>query len=94
VRRPGDGARGWRQAALFRRAKARIVSLATTQPRDLGLNYTSWTLHRLAEQARARRIVDRISHECVRQILRAADCSHRLSAGPAPVESCGATAAA
>jgi transposase len=56
--------------------KARIVSLARTKPRDLGLNYTSWTLHKLAEQARARAIVDQISHECVRQILKDAQCSY------------------
>ncbi len=60
--------------------KAQIVSLAETKPRDLGLNYTSWTLHRLAEQARKRRIVDQISHECVRQILRAAHCVYRYQA--------------
>ena len=60
--------------------RARIISLARTRPRDLGLNYTSWTLHKLAEQARARRIVDQISHECVRQILKSADCSYHYRA--------------
>ena len=60
--------------------KARIVTLAKTPPRDLGLNYTAWTLHRLAEQSCARHIVDRISHECVRQILKEAGCSHRMTA--------------
>ena len=60
--------------------RERIISLARTRPRDLGLNYTSWTLHKLAEQARARRIVDQISHECVRQILKSADCSYHYQA--------------
>ncbi len=57
--------------------KQRIVALAEQRPRDLGLNFTKWTLHRLAEQAEKQRIVDRISHEYVRQILLAADCSYR-----------------
>lgn len=57
--------------------KRRIVALAQKRPRDLGLNFTKWTLHRLAEQAEKQQIVDRISHEYVRQILLAADCSYR-----------------
>ena len=57
--------------------KQRIVALAQTRPRELGLNFTKWTLHRLAEQAEKRQIVDRISHEYVRQILRSADCAYR-----------------
>lgn len=57
--------------------KRRIVALAQKRPRELGLNFTRWTLHRLAEQAEKQQIVDRISHEYVRQILLAADCSYR-----------------
>jgi transposase len=57
--------------------RARIVWLAQMRPRDLGLNFTRWTLHRIAQQAEKRSIVDRISHECVRQILREAHCSYR-----------------
>ena len=57
--------------------KKRIVELARTKPRDLGLRFTSWTLHKLAEQARKRTIVDRISHEYVRQILMDANCSYK-----------------
>jgi len=59
--------------------KQRIVALAQTKPRELGLNFTRWTLHRLAEQAERRQIVDRISHEYVRQILLSAECSYRQS---------------
>jgi transposase len=51
-----------------------IISLAQSKPRDLGLNFTRWTLHKLAQQAAKRGIVERISHECVRQILREAQC--------------------
>ncbi len=57
--------------------KRRIVALARRPPRELGLNFTSWTLHKLAEQAESREIVDRISHEYVRQILKTANCSHK-----------------
>ncbi len=56
--------------------RARIIALAQSKPRELGLNFSSWTLHRLAEQAQKQRIVDRISHEHVRQILKAANCSY------------------
>jgi len=60
--------------------KKRILDLANRPPRELGLNFTSWTLHKLAEQAAQRHIVDQISHEYVRQILKANACgyaSHR-----------------
>ncbi len=61
--------------------KQRIVALARKRPRDLGLTYTSWTLHRLAEQAQERQIVDAISHEYVRQILKAANITYRHATG-------------
>lgn len=57
--------------------RSRIVALAKTRPRDIGLNYTSWTLHKLADQACKRKIVDEISHECVRQILKDANCDYK-----------------
>ena len=56
--------------------KARIVALAAKRPRDLGLAFSSWTLHKLARAACEREIVDTISHEYVRQILRDANCSY------------------
>jgi transposase len=56
-----------------------IVQLARKKPRDLGLHFTRWTLHKLARQAAKRGVVDRISHECVRQILRSAQCDYRTS---------------
>ena len=57
--------------------KARIVALAKADPRSLGFGFSTWTLHRLADAARRRNIVDRISHEYIRQILRDADCSYK-----------------
>ena len=56
-----------------------IVGLAQSKPRDMGLSFTRWTLHKLAQQAAKRGIVDRISHECVRQILKNAQCDYRRS---------------
>jgi transposase len=57
--------------------RAEIVRLAQSRPRQMGLNFTRWTLHRLAKEATQRGLVDRISHECVRQILRQANCDYR-----------------
>lgn len=59
--------------------KQRIIALAQMRPRELGLNFTKWTLHRLAEQAERQQIVDRISHEYVRQILLSAECQYRTA---------------
>jgi transposase len=63
-----------------RQQRLEIVRLAQARPRELGLNFTRWTLHRLAQQAAHRGIVDRISHECVRQILKEAERDHTGSA--------------
>jgi transposase len=60
--------------------RSQIVQLAQARPRELGLNFTRWTLHRLAQQAAHRGIVERISHECVRQILKEAERDYRGSA--------------
>jgi transposase len=57
-----------------------IIRLAQARPRDLGLNFTRWTLHKLAQQAAKRGIVNRISHECVRQILRYGRCNYKGTA--------------
>lgn len=54
-----------------------IVALAQANPRDLGFNFSRWTLHQLAAKACERQIVERISHECVRQILHDAHCDYR-----------------
>ncbi len=59
-----------------------IVRLAQANPRDLGLHFSRWTLHKLAQQATKRGIVNRISHECVRQILNGAECDYRRRLSP------------
>jgi transposase len=68
---------GGRKRRFSSRQRAQIVELAMKRPRDLGLRFSRWTLHKLAEQASARGLVDRISHECVRQILQDAECDYR-----------------
>jgi len=68
---------GGAKPRLSNEQKARIIALAKSEPRELGLNFTSWTLHKLAEQAQQRKIVDHISHEYIRQILKAANCRYK-----------------
>ena len=60
--------------------KRQIIELARTHPRDLGLPYSRWTLHKLAEEAVKRGIVESISHEYVRQILKKAGVNYRFPA--------------
>lgn len=57
--------------------KDQIAELASQSPRGMGLNFSRWTLHKLAEQASKRDIVDSISHEYVRQILKVKDVDYR-----------------
>lgn len=57
--------------------KEKIITLSQKRPRELGLQYSRWTLHKLAEQAAKRGIVDSISHEYVRQILKKAGVDYR-----------------
>lgn len=57
--------------------KDRIIALAQQRPRELGLQFSRWTLHKLADQAVRRGIVDSISHEYVRQILKKAGSDYR-----------------
>ena len=64
--------------------KEKITELAEKRPRDLGLNFSRWTLHKLADQAVKRDIVDSISHEYVRQILKARGVDYRRRWPPTP----------
>lgn len=71
---------GGAKPRITEQQKKRIVALARTRPRELGYSYATWTLHRLAEAARERGIVERISHEYIRQILKEANCPYRTLA--------------
>lgn len=62
--------------------KRRIARLAERPPRDLGLPFSRWTLHKLAAHAEEQGIVDSISHEYVRQILKGAGVDYRQRRRP------------
>lgn len=51
-------------------AEDRVVDLATSRPKDLGLGFSTWSLTKLAVHLREREQLAGISHETVRRILR------------------------
>jgi len=55
----------------------RLVTLATSRPRDLGLPFGQWSLRRLRDTAVARGIVESISLEWLRVICDEADITHQ-----------------
>jgi hypothetical protein len=55
--------------------KAKLVSLATSQPKNLGLPFQEWSLRSLKGEAEKRGIVDSISKEWLRIILDESDIS-------------------
>ncbi len=56
-----------RSRKLDGEGEARLVSIACS---DAPEGYARWTLHRLADRLVELNVVDSISHECVRQILK------------------------
>jgi transposase len=56
-----------RSRKLDGEGEARLVSIACC---DAPEGYARWTLHRLADRLVERNVVDSISHECVRQVLK------------------------
>jgi transposase len=67
--RPRAG--GGRPRRIDGAARERIVAVALSRPRDLGVPLTRWSLRRLRAFLVQRRIVDAISVEHLRRILRA-----------------------
>jgi transposase len=55
----------------------RLVALATSRPRDLGLPFAQWSLRRLRDQAIRQGIVEKISAEWLRVILDEADITYQ-----------------
>jgi transposase len=47
----------------------RVVDVATSRPKDLGLDFTTWSLAKLRDYLRGQEELPRISHETVRDIL-------------------------
>jgi len=56
-----------RSQKLDGEGEARLVSIACS---DAPEGYARWTLHRLADRLVELNVVDSISHECVRQVLK------------------------
>jgi transposase len=48
----------------------KIVDIVKTNPRKLGLLFSCWTLHRLKSYIEENKLVEDISHETIRQILK------------------------
>lgn len=57
--------------ALLRAEHLRqLVKIALSRPHDLGLPYTTWSVAKLAEYCRARKLLPDVSNEWVRRLLR------------------------
>lgn len=57
--------------------RGRLVALATSRPRDLGLPFGQWSLRRLRDTAVTRGLVESISLEWLRVICDEADVTHQ-----------------
>ncbi len=61
--------------------KDEIVALANGDPRKLGLSFTQWSLQRMRNYLVDQGIVEQISVETIRQVLRANGVRHRMLSG-------------
>ncbi|NPA91246.1 MAG: helix-turn-helix domain containing protein [Chloroflexi bacterium] len=57
--------------------RKKIIEIAQTPPRTLGLLFSTWTLHSLRRYLIEQGIVDHISHETLRKILKEANVDWR-----------------
>ncbi len=74
-------ARGW-GSRVDSDVRATLVQLATTPPRELGFKLTTWTLRKLREYLMEHKIVEEISHETIRRILKDENIDWRASGTP------------
>ena len=58
-----------------------IVSLANSDPRKMGLPFSQWSLQRMRKYLVDNQIVEQISVETVRQVLRSQGVRHRMLSG-------------
>lgn len=58
-----------------------IVALANSDPRKMGLSFTQWSLQRMRNYLVDHGIVEQISVETIRQVLRANGVRHRMLSG-------------
>jgi transposase len=59
--------------------RERIVEVASVDPRQLDMNFSQWSLQRLRKYLIQNEIIDQISVETIRQVLRAHGIKHRLT---------------
>ncbi|MBX2999618.1 MAG: helix-turn-helix domain containing protein [Caldilineaceae bacterium] len=59
--------------------RERIVEIASADPRQLNMNFSQWSLQRLRKYLIQNAIIDQISVETIRQVLRANGIKHRLN---------------
>jgi transposase len=58
-----------------------IVTLANSDPRKMGLPFSQWSLQRMRKYLVDQGVVDQISVETIRQVLRAHGVRHRMLSG-------------
>lgn len=68
---------GGRPPTFTEEQKAGIVEVALSRPQDLGLPFTQWSLSKLQEHVVKQGIVESISHEWIRKILRGAGITYQ-----------------
>lgn len=59
--------------------REQIVEIASLDPRQLDMNFSQWSLQRLRKYLIQNGIIDQISVETIRQVLRAHGIKHRLT---------------
>jgi transposase len=59
--------------------RERIVEVASVDPRQLNMNFSQWSLQRLRKYLIQNGIINQISVETIRQVLRAHGIKHRLT---------------
>ena len=70
--------RGW-GSRVDSNVREVLVQLATTPPREMGLKFTTWTLRELRNYLVEQEIIDKISHETIRRVLKDENVDWRVS---------------
>lgn len=71
-------ARGW-GSRVDSGVRTMLIQLATTPPREIGLKFTTWTLRELGKYLVEQHVVEEISHETIRRILKDEDIDWRTT---------------
>ncbi|MCM8816314.1 MAG: helix-turn-helix domain-containing protein [Candidatus Omnitrophica bacterium] len=58
------------QKKFDKKIKEKIISIVRKSPRKCGLLFSYWTLYKLKHYLEEQKIVDKISHETIRRILK------------------------